>query len=65
MDWKKESEAIKDIIIRNIRKCFEHEEENHDKPIRVGNFWICIEYERNGKRNEILSVEIYLNKIRS
>ena len=36
------------------------------KPVGVSNFWTnnYIEYESNGDRNKILSVEEYLNKIR-
>ena len=39
---------------------------NYCKPVKVGNFWSNndIEYESNSDRNEILSVEEYLNKIR-
>ena len=46
---KKENEAIKDRIIRDIRYLFEHEEEDYCKPVRVGNFWsnTYIEYESN------------------
>ena len=61
---KKQNEAIKDIIIRDIRNFFEHEEDCY-KPVRVGSFWSrnYIEYESNGDRNKTLSVEEYLNKI--
>ena len=60
---KKENEAIKDRIIRDIRNLSEHEKE--DKPVRVGNFWSrnYIEYENN-YRNKTLSIKEYLNKIR-
>ena len=34
----KKNEAIKDIIIRDIRKLFEQEEKYYYKPIKVGNF---------------------------
>ena len=42
-------------------------EQNYYKPIRVSNFWSnnYTEYESNGDRNKTLSVEEYLNKIRS
>ena len=54
-------------MIRDIRNHFEHEEEDYYKPVRVGNF--CsnsyIEYESNGDRNKVLSIEEYLNKIRA
>ena len=35
------------------------------KPVRVGNFWSrnYIEYDSNGDRNKILSIEEYPNKI--
>ena len=36
---KKESEAIKDKIVRDIRNLLEHEEEDYYKPVRVINFW--------------------------
>ena len=35
---KKENEAIKNRIIRDIRKLFEQEEKDYFKPIRVVNF---------------------------
>ena len=43
------------------------EEENYYKPVRISNFWSnnYIEYEIKGDRNKTLSVEKYLNKIRS
>ena len=62
----KENEAIKDKIIGDIRNLFEHEKGDYYKPVRVNNF--CsnnyIEYESNGDRNKMLSVEQYPNKIR-
>ena len=36
---KKEIKAIKDIILRDIKNLFEHEEESYYKPVRVNNFW--------------------------
>ena len=36
---KKESEAIKGKIVRDIRNLLEHEEEDYYKPVRVINFW--------------------------
>ena len=51
---KKENEATKDRIIKDIRNLFQHEEkENYYKPVRVANFWSSnyIEYENNGDRN--------------
>ena len=49
---KKENEAIKNRVIRDIRNLFEHEEEDYFKPLRVGNFWSnkYIEYESTGDR---------------
>ena len=60
---KKENEAIKDRMIRDIRNIFENVEKYYYKPGRVGNFWSnnCIEYESNGDRNKTISVEEYLN----
>ena len=64
---EKETNAIKDRILRDIKNLLEHEneEENYYKPVRVSNFWSnsYIEYESNGDRNKTLSVEEYLNKI--
>ena len=64
---KKETKAIKDWIIRNIKNLFEHEkeEENYYKPVRVSNFWSnnYIEYKSNADENKTRSVEEYLNKI--
>ena len=44
----------------------EKEEDNYYKTVRVNNFWTdnCAEYESNGDRNKIPSVEEYLSKIR-
>ena len=37
---EKDSNAIKDKILRGIKNLFEHEEkENYYKPVRVSNFW--------------------------
>ena len=50
---EKENEAIKDVIIRDIRTLLE-QQDYYYKPIRVGNFWSNnhIEYESNGVRNK-------------
>ena len=65
---KKETKAINDRILENIKNLFknEKEEENYHKPERVNNFWSnnYIEYESNDDRNETLSVEEYLNRSR-
>ena len=52
LQTKKENKAVKDIIIRDIRNLFEHEEENYYKPVRVNNFWNnnYIEHKGNGDR---------------
>ena len=65
---EEETKAIKDTILTDIENLFKHkEEENYYKPVRVSNLWSnnYIGYERNGDKNETLSVEEYLNKIRS
>ena len=64
---KKENETIKNRIIRDIRNLFENEEEDYCKLVRVGNFWSnnYIERESNGDRNKTLTVEEYLNKIKT
>ena len=65
---RKENQLIKYVIVRDIRIALENEEEeNYDKLVRVNNFWsnIYIEHESNSHRNKTLSVEEYLNKIRS
>ena len=51
---KKENEAIKCKVIRDIRNLFEHDEKED----------YYIEYESNGDRNKALLIEIYLNEIR-
>ena len=63
---KKENEAIKDRIVREIKTLFEQEEKDYYKPIRVDNFWSnnCIEYESSGDENKNLSVKEYLDKIK-
>ena len=62
---EKETEAIKDRILRNIKNLIKHEEKIHYKPGRVNNFWSknYIEYRSNSYRNKALSVQEYLNKI--
>ena len=50
-----------------LKNLFEHEkEETVDKPVWAKIFWSnrYIDYESNGHRNKILSVEEHLNKIR-
>ena len=65
--WEKETKAVKDRILRNIKNLFEHEEkENHYKLIayvifRTQNY---IEYEVNGDGTKALSAEEYLSKPR-
>ena len=60
----KENKAIEDRIFRDIRNLFEHED--YYKPVRVGNFWSNNYIEYKVKRDrKTLSVEEYLNKIRS
>ena len=58
--WEKETNAIKDRILTNIRDLFEHkeEEENYYKPVRVSNFWSnnYAEYESSSDKNKTLSV---------
>ena len=46
----KETNAIKDRILKYLKSFFEHQEENYYKPVRVKNFWSnnYIEYESNG-----------------
>ena len=63
---KKENEAIKDRIIRDIRTLFEQEEKDYYEARRVGNFWNInyIEYESSGDRNKNVSVKEYLDKIK-
>ena len=64
---EKENKLIEDIILRDIGNLFKNVEEvNYYKLVRVNNFWSnsYIEYESKGKRNEMLSVEEYLIKIR-
>ena len=62
---KKENEAIKDRIIRDIRTIVKKEDDYY-KPIQIGNFWnnIHIRYERSDKRNKNLPVNKYLDEIK-
>ena len=69
---KKENEAIKDRVIRDITNLFEHEEEDCYRPVREVNNYIdnyivtnsnnYIEYESNCDRNKT-AIEEYLFKI--
>ena len=62
---EKETRAIKERILRDIKR-HEKEEENCYKPIGASNVSsiIYIEQESNSDRSKTLSVEEYLNKIR-
>ena len=53
---EKETKAIKDRILRDIKNLFQHEEENYYKPVRVSNFWgkSYTEYESNSDKNKTL-----------
>ena len=65
-DRKKHSERLfKDRKIRDIRRLFEQEEEDYYKPKRVNNFSNnnYIEYDSNGDKNGMLSLDRYINKI--
>ena len=63
---KKENEAIKERIIRDIRTLYEQEEKDYYKSIRAGNFWNnnYVEYEGSGDRNKNLSIKEYLDKMK-
>ena len=67
---KKENEAIKDRIIRDFRNLFGYEED-HYETVGARDFWSnknyieYIVYKSYSDRNRSLSVEEYLNKIRS
>ena len=57
----KRNKVIKNRILRDIRKLFEHEkEENYYKPVRLSNFWsnIYIEYVSKGDRNKTYQLKI-------
>ena len=62
---KKETKAIKNKIIRDIR-ILEHEKVDYYKPVSISSLWSknYIEYESNGERIKKLSLKEYLNKIR-
>ena len=62
---KKENEAIKGRIFRDVKNLFEQEEDYY-KPVRVGNFHSnnYIEYENNGDRNKTPSIKEYLDEIK-
>ena len=64
MRLEKETKAIKDRILTDIKNRFQHEEENYYEPVKLNNFWSnnYVEYESNGDTNKTLSVEEYLNK---
>ena len=66
MQKNKMIKVIKNTAFRDIKKHFAHEEYYYN-PVRVSNFHKNdhIEYENNGDSNKTLSVEGYLNKIRS
>ena len=66
---KKEREAIKDKIVRDIRNLLEHEEEDYYKPVRVINFWrtviinmkvMVIEIKHYQLKNILIKLDHYL-----
>ena len=68
LDQKKKLKLLKIEYLEILRIFFhQEEEENYYKLVRVSNFWSnnYIEYESNSDRNKTLSVEEYLNKLRS
>ena len=64
---KKKKWQSGDRIIGDIKNLFEQEEEDYYKPVRLGDFYRnhYIVYESNGYRNKALSIEEYLNEIKS
>ena len=54
-----------DKILRDIRTLFESDQKEYYKPIRIGNAFSnnYIEYECNGDKDNMLSIEEYLDKI--
>ena len=52
---EKETESVKEKVIRDIRNLFE-QEKDYCKHVRVGNFWSnnYVEYESNVTRSKIL-----------
>ena len=66
---EKVTEAIKDRILGDIKNLFEHEkeDENYYKTVRVSNDGRGVRNSdtSNGDRNKTLSVEGYLNQIRT
>ena len=57
---KKESEAIKDKIVRDIRNLLEHEEEDYYKPVRVINFWKTVIINM-----KVMVIEIKLDQLKN
>ena len=52
---EKETKAIKDRVLRDIKHIFEHEEEeNYYKPVKINNYWSnsYIEFESYGDINK-------------
>ena len=62
---ERETKAIENGLLRDVKNLFEQEEENYYNPVRVTNFLSnnYIEYESNGDKNKTLSVEECFNKI--
>ena len=56
MRLEKENTVIKDILLRDTRNIFEHEEENYYEPVRGSSFWSNndIEYWSKVDRNKPL-----------
>ena len=56
---EKETKAIKDRLLRDIKGMKKKKEEENNKPVRVSNFLSnnYIEYESNGDRNKTLKLD--------
>ena len=66
LNKKKNNQAIKDRIIRDIKTVFEQQEGNYYKLLIVGNFWsnYYIEYEISGDRDKTRSVKEDIKEIK-
>ena len=63
----KKNKNIKNREWRDIRTLYGSDKEDHYKPIRTGNVFSSkyIEHESNGDKDKSLSIEKYLDKVRS
>ena len=62
---EKENESTEEKLTADIKKLFEHKEEEYYKLVKIDNFWNnnCIKYKSYCNRIKNLSIKEYLDRI--